>query len=423
MTLIGLSWKNLVSKPLNLLLSLVLFGLGVGLITLLLLLNTQLDSTFKKNLAGVDVVLGAKGSSMQIILCNMYHIDNPTGNISLKTAAPFLNPNHPFVSLSVPLSLGDSYRNYRIVGTLHEFIDSIYKVKVDRGRKWEKPMEVTIGHAVAKELNMQIGDLFFSSHGLADDGMHIHDETDPFVVVGVLEKSGSAIDQLILTSSRSIWAVHQHGNAHHKQDSQHLNEIPGLAINDREILMNAPEEDITSILIRFKNNKSIPALNFTRNINENTDMMAASPAYERARLSTMMGSGEQALRALALAIVIVSALSVFISLLNALRERKYELALIRVMGAPRKTLFLLITLEGMLVALLGAIAGIIIGHIGMEVLGISMENNYRYSFTGLLFLAEEFLILGAALIIGFLAALIPAFQAYKTQIAYTLTDA
>ena len=95
MTLIGLSWKNLVSKPLNLLLSLVLFGLGVGLITLLLLLNTQLDSTFKKNLAGVDVVLGAKGSSMQIILCNMYHIDNPTGNISLKQPLPSSIPITP----------------------------------------------------------------------------------------------------------------------------------------------------------------------------------------------------------------------------------------------------------------------------------------------------------------------------------------
>lgn len=430
MSLIGLSWKNLINKPLNLLLSLVLFGLGVGLITLLLLLNNQLDDTFRKNLAGVDVVLGAKGSSMQIILCNMYHIDNPTGNIPLKTARPFLNPSHPFIQLSVPLSLGDSYRNYRIVGTLHEFLDSIYQVPVEKGRKWEKPMEVTIGAGVARSLNMQLGDLFFSSHGLADDGMHIHDENDPFQVVGILKESGSVVDQLILTSSRSIWAVHQghsdkeHDHAHEEDsvDSLHAHAAEPLVFDERQYLIDSPEEEITSILVRFKNNRSIPALNFARNINENTDMVAASPAYERARLSTMMGTGEQALRALAVAILIVSALSVFISLFNSLRERKYELALIRVMGASRFTLFKLICLEGVLVALMGAISGLFLGHLGMEILGKTMESSYRYQFSGLVFLSEEVLILGAAQIIGFLAAIIPAIQAYRTQIAYTLTD-
>jgi putative ABC transport system permease protein len=451
MNLIRLSWKNLINKPLALLLSLVLFGLGVGLITMLLLLNKQLDDTFQKNLAGVDVVLGAKGSSLQIILCNMYHIDNPTGNIPLKTARPFLNPKHPIVDLAVPLSLGDSYRNYRIVGTLHEYLDSIYGVKVAKGKKWEKPLEVTVGAAVAKELDLHIGDAFFSSHGLADDGINVHDDGDPFRVVGILEESGSVVDQLILTSTLSIWAVHDHqghdhgeedhshdghdhgeddhshdGHDHGEDDHSHDGHDHEVAIkpaqDERSILMNSPKEEITSLLIRFKNNKSIPALNFARNINENTDMVAASPAYERARLSSMMGAGEQALRALALAIVIVSGLSVFISLYNSLRERKYELALIRVMGGSRFTLFNLITLEGILVAFLGALLGIILGHLGMEVLAGAMKDNYRYSFTGFLFLKEEFILLGGALIIGFVAAVIPALQAYRTQISRTLTD-
>lgn len=463
MNLIRLSWKNLINKPLALLLSLVLFGLGVGLITLLLLLNKQLDDTFRKNLAGVDVVLGAKGSSLQIILCNMYHIDNPTGNIPLKTARPFLNPKHPIIDLAVPLSLGDSYRNYRIVGTLHEYIDSIYPVKVATGKKWEAPMEVTVGAGVARELGLKIGDAFFSSHGLADDGINVHDDGDPFRVVGILEESGSVVDQLILTSTLSIWAVHNHeGHDHdhegeeqdhdheghdHEEEGQaqeevadghedhdhgeddhsheeHDHEVAAKAEqqSERSILMNSQEEEITSLLIRFKNNKSIPALNFARNINENTDMVAASPAYERARLSSMMGAGEQALRALALAIVIVSGLSVFISLYNSLRERKYELALIRVMGGSRFTLFNLISLEGVLVALLGAALGIILGHLGMEVLAGAMKDNYRYSFTGFIFLKEEFILLAGALLIGFIAAIIPALQAYRTQISQTLTD-
>ena len=108
MTPLKLAWRNLTDRPLSMLLTLTLFALGVGLTSLLLLVNKQLTDKFEKNLAGVDVVVGAKGSPLQLILCNMYHVDVPTGNISLKSARPFLNPRHPLIKKSVPLSLGDS---------------------------------------------------------------------------------------------------------------------------------------------------------------------------------------------------------------------------------------------------------------------------------------------------------------------------
>ncbi|MCB0664330.1 MAG: hypothetical protein KDC80_00840, partial [Saprospiraceae bacterium] len=139
-----LSWKNLVNRPLGMLLSVLLFALGVGLISLLLLLNSQLEEKFEKNLAGIDLVVGAKGSPLQLILCSMYHIDAPTGNIDIKEASPFLRPGHPLISMAVPLSLGDNYRNFRIVGTNSEFLD-LYAAKVGEGKLFEEHFDVTIG--------------------------------------------------------------------------------------------------------------------------------------------------------------------------------------------------------------------------------------------------------------------------------------
>jgi len=157
-----------------------------------------------------------------------------------------------------------------------------------------------------------------------------------------------------------------------------------------------------------------------RNINENTDMQAATPAFEINRLYSMMGTGTDALQMLAYVIVFVSGLSIFISLFSSLRERKYELALMRVMGASPTKIFALIVLEGLVLAVLGYLIGIALSHIGMEILAKYMSDAYRYSFSGALFLKEELYLLFGALGIGFVAAIIPAIQAKNTDISRTL---
>ncbi|MEN0051975.1 MAG: ABC transporter permease, partial [Bacteroidota bacterium] len=198
MNLLQLSWKNLTFKPLSMLLSVVLFALGVGLISLLFLLNNQLEKNFEKNLAGVDLVVGAKGSPLQLILSSMYHIDAPTGNITLKEARPFLNPKHPLIKQAIPLSMGDNYRGYRIVGTVPEILE-FYEAEIAEGEIWSQNYEVTIGASLANELGMKLGDEFKSSHGLIDDEDLAHDDSPSFIVIGILKPTGSVIDQLILT--------------------------------------------------------------------------------------------------------------------------------------------------------------------------------------------------------------------------------
>lgn len=216
MNLLALSWKNLLSKPLSLLLSLVLFALGVGLISLLLLVNRQLEEKFEKNLAGINLVIGAKGSPLQLILSSMYHIDAPTGNIPIQEIRPFINPRHPFIKTAVPLSLGDSYKGYRIVGTNSDFF-KVYGAETGQGKMFEKTMEAVVGANAAKALDLKIGDTFFSAHGLQDDLEMTHDHAS-FRITGILKPTGSAADQLILTATQSIWAVHEHEAAHQQED-------------------------------------------------------------------------------------------------------------------------------------------------------------------------------------------------------------
>ena len=451
MNVFKLAWKNLLYKPANLMLSLSLFALGVGLISILFLVKKQVQEKFDSNLAGVNLVLGAKGSPLQLILCNMFHIDSPTGNISIKEIAPFLNPKHPIIKTAVPLSLGDSYEGYRIVGTNEKFA-SLYKTEIAEGNLWKADFEASIGADVASRLGIGLGHQFKSSHGLVHDDNLIHEDSKSFEVKGIFEKTGTVVDQLILTNAQSIWAVHdnhshaehegQHeGHSHGEEESEHDGHDHGEAHSHEGhdhsnhkvahqpqtnlpksmgSITDYPDKEITALLLQFKGT-NIQSLNMARSINENTDMLAASPVMEINRLYDMMGVGEDALRNLGLIIVLVSGFSIFISLFNSLKERKYELSLMRVMGATRLRLFTLIICEGLIIAILGYLLGILLSHIGMTIFSGQLEEAYRYKFNGWQFLKEEGYLFFGALLIGLFASIIPAIQAYRSDISNTLT--
>ena len=427
MSILHLSWKNILNKPLNLVLNLVLFALGVGLISLLLLVNVQLEDKFEKNFAGIDLVIGAKGSPLQLILSSLYHLDAPTGNMPVSEAKAFLNPKHPIFKSAIPLSLGDSHRGYRIVGTNTGFID-LYAAKFADGKLFEENMEVVVGATVAKNLNIKLGDEFKSSHGLIEDENLVHEDAAPFKVVGILEKTGSVIDQLIVTKTQSIWAVHdehdheaEESAEHDHNEAEHNHEHDEAVHSEDLPLTSYEEKSITSLLVKFKG-RNIQALNMARNINENTNFQAATPAIEINRLFTLLGVGEEALKAMALLIIFVSGLSIFISLFSSLRERKYELAVMRTLGARPGFLFQLIIFEGIIIAVLGYFCGIALSHGSMVLLADFLEKSYRYDFSAAIFLKEEIYIFGASLVIGIIAAIIPAFQASKTDIHATLAD-
>lgn len=421
-----LALKNLFYRPLNLALSLILFALGVGLISFLLLFNAQLKEKFEANLAGIDLVIGAKGSPLQLILCNMYHIDNPTGNIYIKDAKAFLNPKHPLIKKAVPLSLGDNYRSFRIVGTNHDILD-LYGGTVAQGSLWKKDLEVTIGASVAKKAGLKIGDSFVSSHGFDDDPDLAHDH-GKFVVAGILKGSGTVLDQLILTNTASIWHMHAH-EAGAEEQQNHNHDHATADSTDHHVhdnsnidLLAHPEEQITSILVQYKSASNYQALNMPRAINENTSMQAASPAYEINKLYDMIGTGTETIRYIAILIAVVSLISIFISLYQSMQQRKYELALLRVMGSSRSGLFLLILTEGLGIAFLGWLTGMLLSHAGMTLLAGILAEDFGYDFQSWVILKEEWYLFFISLLLGAIAAIVPAWKASRTDINQTLGE-
>jgi putative ABC transport system permease protein len=431
MNLLRLSWKNLTFKPLSTLLSIVLFALGVGLVSLLFLLQKQVEDNFEKSLAGIDLVIGAKGSPLQLILSSMYHLDAPTGNISIAEIKPFLNPKHPLIETAIPLSLGDSYRTFRIVGTTSDIL-AFYGVSLGSGKVWAQNFEVVVGNTVAQKLGLTLGSTFSSSHGFMEDENLGHDHT-AFKVVGILAPSGTVLDQLILTTNQSYWLTHEHdatseeadpeedqaGHDHedHADHEDHDHSTPSATVPT--LLEEPGEKEITALLIKFKG-RNFQALNMQRSINENTDLQAATPAIEINRLYSLMDTGEKALRILAFVIIFVSGLSIFISLFASLKERQYELALLRVMGGTRGTLFTLIILEGLLLALLGCVFGLLLSHGGMQLFAGALEKAYGYTFSGWTFLPQEWYLVGGSLLLGLVAAVLPAIKASRTDISETL---
>ena len=205
MNIFYLSYKNILSRPLSSLLSWLLLSFGVCVVVLILLLSDKFQGEVTRNSAGVDLVIGAKGSPLQIILSSIFHVDFPTGNIDIADIMPYTK--NRYIEGTVPISLGDSYNGYRIVGTIEKY-GELYEAKLDQGTWFGAPLQAVVGSQVANELGLKIGDKFSSQHGL-DDGGDNHGDHG-FEVVGILEPTGLVIDQLILIDLRSVWLVHEH---------------------------------------------------------------------------------------------------------------------------------------------------------------------------------------------------------------------
>lgn len=392
MNLLKIARKNIGVKPLNSFLSMVLLAFGVGIISLLLIVEKQLQDQFDRNIKDIDMVLGAKGSPLQLILANVYHIDVPTGNISRREAERILK--NPYIESGIPLAYGDNYKMHRIVGTTHAYHEH-YGVELEEGVLFDAPFTATIGAAAAKATGLKIGDQFFSAHGLKDES-DVHADK-AFTVVGIFKTSNTVIDQLLLTPMESVWGVHEE-----------VAEETGKEM----------DEEITALLLKKRNPLAIVTL---PNLLRETNMQIALPSIEINRLQSNFGIGMQTLRGIAILIMFISFLSVFISLYTSLRERKYELALMRSMGASRFTLFALLLLEGLLLTLLGTVLGLMTSRIGIAVLGNMVESEFNYSISQMALLPAEGLLVAITIFVGVLASLLPALGAVRIDISKTLS--
>ncbi len=414
MNIFSLSLKNVIAKPLSSLLSVLLFGFGVCIIVVILLTSSFLKNEISKNAQGIDLVVGAKGSPLQIILASIFHIDFPTGNISLEDANNLTN--NRLVASAIPLSLGDSYQGYRIVGTTQKYAEK-YEATLEEGDWFENEMTATVGATVAKNLGIKIGDELKSAHGLSE-GAGEHEE-HPFKVVGIMSPSGKVVDNLILVSIKSVWEVHGDQEEHHHElggtDHEMVTlERLGVEVTNEQLA----NEDITSMLIKYRS--PMAAVQLPRIVNGTSNLQAASPPYETARLFNIIGVGVEIVNILGLVIIILSATSVFIALINSLKERKYELAIMRSMGASRLKIFSLILTEGFVLTIIGSVFGFGLAHFGFGILASTVEQFQPQTFY---FVNDEYYVMLGSFMVGIFASIIPSLIAYRFDISETLSKA
>jgi len=393
LNLATLSASYLRARPLNTALSVILLALGVATIVLLLLVVGQAEERMQRDARGIDLVVGAKGSPMQLMLSGIYHLDAPTGNIPLSSAAA-LSRNR-MVKRAIPLALGDSWKGHRIVGAGKEYAEH-YGANLSAGRFYEKPMEAVLGAEVAARTGSAVGATFKGAHGLGGEG---DEHEDAYTVVGILAKSNSVIDRLVLTSIESVWEIHEEHGAGHNPPKDEAREV-------------------TVVLLQYAS--PLAAATLPRQINSQSDLQAASPAYETARLFSIVGVGIDALRGFAAVLILAAGLSVFIALYSALEERRYELAVMRTLGASPGKLFGLLIGEAFVLSLLGVVLGLLLGHGLASILGAWLEHQQHYPVTGLEWRPEELWVAGIALGVGVVAAIVPAWRAYRTDVSRTL---
>lgn len=434
MTLAGLSLAYLKDRALNTALNILLLTLSVATLVILVLFSSQLAERFERDAQGIDLVVGAKGSPLQLILSSIYQVDVPTGNIPLATVD--LLRADPTVAEVIPLALGDSFRGYRIVGTEPAYVENFGGV-LAQGQMFAADYQAVIGAQVARETGAGLGQKFVGSHGLSGDG-HDHEET-PFEVVGILAPTGTVLDRLIVTPVGSIWAAHgfeappaegstdDHDGHDHDGDGQQDH-----AAHDHEPDDHAPVEtehtahagggdlEVTALLIKYRS--SMAAVRLPNFINKQTELQAAAPAVEMTRLLSLLGVGIDAVRAFAILLMATSGLSIFVALYSALRQREGDMAMLRVMGARPGAIFGHIVLEGVLLAAAGALLGVAVGHAVVAASAASFPQLRDMGLTAARFEPAELMIVMAAIGMGALAALIPALKVFRVDIAKTLAD-
>jgi putative ABC transport system permease protein len=400
MTLARISFSYLWQRRLSTALNVALLAFGVAAVTLLLLSSAQLEERVYRDARGIDLVVGAKGSQTQIVLSSIYELDVPTGSVLWSEAQEIAK--HKSVRKAIPLALGDNYAGFRIVGTSHDYLTH-YDARLVDGKLWQEPLEAVVGADVAARLRPRIGSTFVASHGFATSGGDAHNEL-PYRVVGTLARTGSVIDQLVLTDVGSYWTVHAQ-----KKPAE------------GELVAEPPPDDgrtISALLLQYASAGAGGEL--PRFVNAYKNLQAASPSYETARLFGIIAVGMDLLQGFALVLMVSAALSIFIALYNGLHERRYDIAVMRTLGATREDIMALLLFEGIILACVGAVSGLLLGHILTSMLGFALRQAQQISVTGWIWYSSELWIGGIALLVGFATALLPAWRAHEVDIAGTL---
>ncbi|MFP4171834.1 MAG: ABC transporter permease [Candidatus Hydrogenedentota bacterium] len=489
MSLWRMAWQYMWNRRLTTILTVLSVALGVALITGVLTLRDETEKRFVEEGQLYDLVVGAAGSPLQLVLSSVYFMDTPTGNIAYEEYEQVRD--HEAVNQAFPIGLGDTYEGYRIVGTTRELFDFFPQhvrdeplFPIAEGRYFEDDFEAVIGSMVARRTGLGVGDTFAGVHGFMETPEHLahtHDE-HPYEVVGILEPTDSPNDRAIYTTLESVWLIHDHGHDHghdhshdhdhghdhghddghdhehghdhshdhdhghdhahddghdhehghddghdhehghdHAHDDGHDHEVDAQADpgGDAADLMG---DQVTAVLVSLHT----PGDRFSlrQEFNENLHAMAAIPVMEIWDLyENLLGTIQGVLLAIGYLVVIIAALSILIGLYLSILQRKRDLAIMRALGASAPEIVGSVLIEAFLVTVLGIVSGWILGNIASWLVGLQLTWSHGLVINAWGLPTAEMLTAFAAVgVVGILAGIVPAWQAYQTDVARDLAE-
>lgn len=411
MAILSLAWRSLVARRLTAVLTLVSIALSVTLLVGVERIRGEARASFESTLSGTDLIVGARSGPVQLLLYSVFHIGDATNNISWKSYQKMAQL--PKVAWSVPLSLGDSHRGFRVVGTTEAFFANYRyaqrrQLRLRQGRVFSDLFDAVIGAEVAERLGYRVGDSMIVAHGASDVSFARHDDK-PFRVSGILAPTGTPVDRSVLVSLEAIEAIHidWRGGA----------PIPGQSVSAEQVReMDLTPKLITAALIGLKSKAAI--FRVQRHVNDYSGepLSAILPGVALSQLWDLIGVAESALLAVSGFVVVVGLFGMLTALLTSLNERRREMAILRSVGARPFHVFVLIVGEAAFLTLLGVALGVVL-LIGLMVIGQPLiEAGYGIHLSFAAPSAYELRLVGLVIAAGFLVGCVPAYRAYRLSL-------
>lgn len=406
---IGLAYKSLLNRKGSVLLTVLALTVSIFVLLGVEHIRHQAKESFGNTVSGVDLIVGARTGSLNLLLYSVFRIGSPTNNISWDSYQAIASSKK--IAWAVPIALGDSYRGYRVMGTTGDYFKHFSygnkrQLQFASGEPFEGVFDVVLGFEVAQQLEHSLGDKVVLAHGIASTSFSMHDDR-PFKVVGILAPTGTPVDQTVHVSLQGIEAIHV--------GWQQGVKVPGVEVSVEQLAqMELQPKSVTAFMLGLKSR--IVTFRVQREINNYTrePLLAILPGVALSELWQMMTIFENTLRLISIFILIAALLGLSAMLLASIRERQSEVQLLRVVGAPPLFLFLLIELEALLICAVSILLGVSMLYMGLSVVGDVLVSNFGLHISTNILSQSNVLVLLWVTCSTAIVAAIPSFGAYKS---------
>ncbi|MFK7777257.1 MAG: ABC transporter permease [Gimesia sp.] len=448
MNTLTIAWKSIQQRRVSSLLTALSVALGVTLMISVLVINGVVDRMFNQTASGYDLIVGPKGSPLQLVLNTVFRVGAPIENLPYRYYTEL--KNDPRVEEAIPFAIGDVTERggFPIVGTIPryfalEYIPGRHFRINSKGKFLPGTWDSVIGSAVAKKNNWKMGDEFQLIHGSAEGG-HVHEEK--FKIVGILAPTGTPNDRTVFVNLRGFYQVSGHEKPleeairreaaffGEKVDEQKLKALLKESSDhdhhdhsghDHGHAVPDAQKEVTAILVQMKGDRlrGFTTIKFQSELKEGNQAQAVNPIQQISWLMTnIVGNVRTMLVVLTSLIIAVSGVSIFVSIYNSMSDRKREIAIMRALGAGRTAVFTIILSESVLLCLGGGILGIILGHGLVFIAAPIIEARSGLLINPFAFSSVELILLPVLVVLASLVGFIPAMTAYRTDVASTLND-